>query len=250
MTAVKAPVTQAGIIFVANGAGDFQAASQNIRKVIHEDLIPMQVVTVPWSHGYGRILADQVGYQHIRTEGAMLAGVVQQFRAENPGVAVYLMGHSAGAAVIVAALENLPPEAVERSFLLAPSLSADYDIRPALKAVQQGLHVFYSHRDTAYLGVWTGILGNSDRHWGPSSGHIGFQVSSGTAEDAVLWPKFYQRGWEPSDRATGNDGKHYGDYQPNFVRSQIVPFLGARSAGSRPLAVGERLNCLYICTFI
>src|SRR5205085_1715720 len=132
---------------------------------------------------------------------------------DHAGVPIYLIAHSAGSAVLIAALENLPPNTVDRAFLLAPSLSATYDIRPALRTVRNGLHVFYSRRDTAYLGVWTGILGNSDRRWGPSSGRIGFQVLPACPQDAYLYGKLFQRPWQPADRAAGNDGKHYGDYQ-------------------------------------
>ncbi len=182
-------------------------------------------MTVEWSHGFGRIIADQVGYAHARLQGEKLAQIVCQYKAEHPGVPVYLLAHSAGSAVLITALENLPPNSIERAFLLAPSLSAAYDVRPALHAVRCGLHVFYSRRDTAYLGIWTGVLGNSDRRWGPSSGRIGFQCIATGPEDSQLYGKLHQRPWEPGDRAAGNDGKHYGDYQPDFVRSHIVPLL-------------------------
>jgi pimeloyl-ACP methyl ester carboxylesterase len=222
---VNAPVTKAGVLFVADGAGDFRACSQKVRQAAEVERFPLQVVTVPWSHGYGRILADQTNYSFGRAQGEQLAQVISRFEHEHPGVPVYLMGHSAGTAVIMAALENLPPDAVNRAFLLAPSLSATYDVRPALRAVREGLHVYYSHKDTLYLGVWTGILGNSDRRWGASSGRIGFQPPPSSLNDSYLYGKLIQRAWHPSDQALGNDGKHYGDYQPEFVRAHILPFI-------------------------
>src|SRR5438477_5402060 len=54
LIAIKEPVTEAGVVFAVDGAGDFQASSQHIRKVIEHDHLPLQVVTVKWSHGYGR----------------------------------------------------------------------------------------------------------------------------------------------------------------------------------------------------
>ncbi len=89
------------------------------------------------------------------------------------------------------------------------------------------MQVYYSKRDIAYLGIWTGILGNSDRRWGPSSGRVGFQTTVGGPEDQYLYNKLCQRPWHPADRLTGNDGKHYGDYQPDFVRQQVAPFLSS-----------------------
>jgi hypothetical protein len=225
LVAIKAPITEAGVVFAVDGAGNFQACSQHIREAIDRGHLPIQVVTVEWSHGFGRIIADQIGYAYARLQGYKLAQVMHQFRLDHPGVPMYLLGHSAGSAVVIAALENLPPDTVQRAFLLAPSLSAAYDVRPALGAVRCGLHVYYSQRDTIYLGIWTGIMGNSDRHWGPSSGRIGFQIPSLCPEDAYLYNKLIQRPWNPADRASGNDGKHYGDYQLDFVRLHVLPLL-------------------------
>jgi hypothetical protein len=222
---LKAPITEAGVLFAVDGAGNFQASSQHVRQAIAEAHLPIQVVTVEWSHGFGRIIADQIGYAHARARGYDLAQALSQFRLDHPAVPIYLLAHSAGSAVAVAALESLPPGTVDSAFLLAPSLSAAYDIRPALTAVRHGLYVYYSQRDTLYLGVWTGILGNSDRHWGPSSGRVGFQVHPTLPEEAYLYNKLIQRPWQPADRATGNDGKHYGDYQPDFVRLHVLPLL-------------------------
>jgi hypothetical protein len=221
--AVKAPVAKAGVVFVVDGAGDFRACSKNLGQVC--ETTPLQVVTVPWSHGYGRIIADGIDHAYAVAKGERLAQVIGKYKHEYPDSPIYLVAHSAGSAVVITTLEKLPPETVHRAFLLSPSLSASYDVRPALKAVRYGLHVFYSEHDTAYLGVWTGILGNSDRRWGPSSGRIGFQIPAVGPEDAHLYAKFFQRPWQPNDRINGNDGKHYGDYQPDFVRAHILPLL-------------------------
>jgi pimeloyl-ACP methyl ester carboxylesterase len=225
LVAVKTPITEAGLVFVVDGAGNYHGCSKHLRKLVAQDHLPLQLVTVDWSHGFGRSLADQIGYAHARAQGFKLAQAVYQVRVEHPGVPLHLVGHSAGAAVVIAALETLPPCTVDRAVLLAPSMSATYDIRPALAGVRHGLHVYYSRRDIIYLGVWTGILGNSDRRWGPSSGRIGFQVHAGSPEDAALYSRLFQRAWQPADRAVGNDGKHYGAYQPDFVRAHIVPLL-------------------------
>lgn len=225
LAVTKAPVAGAGVVFVADGAGNFQAASENIRELIVKEGVPVEVVTFNWSHGNGRILADQVDYAHARAEGCKLARLVEEFCQLHPGTPVHLLGHSAGAAVVLAALENLPPHSVSRAFLLAPSLSAHYDPRPALQAVQSGLHVYYSQHDYLYLGLAIAFLGNADRRWGASAGRFGFHLLPCGPEDAPLLAKFHQRPWQPADIPTGNHGGHYGDYQPGFVRAQIVPLL-------------------------
>jgi hypothetical protein len=232
LAALTTPVAKSGVVFVVDGAGDFRACSSQLTEVCAQ--APVQVIPIPWSHGYGRIVADQICYAHARNVGHELAYLIQNYKQRYPEMPIYLVAHSAGSAVAVSALESLPPQTVERALFLAPALSATYDVRPALKAVKYGLHVFYSQNDTAYLGIWTGVLGNSDRHWGPSSGRFGFQVPAIGPDDAPLYAKLFQRPWQPADLATGNDGRHYGDYQPGFVRQHVLPLLMTEGSAGRP----------------
>ena len=110
---------------------------------------------------------------------------------------------------------------VEGAILLSPSLSCDYDVRPALRSLKRSLHVFYSPDDYFYLGMVTGILGNADRRWCENAGRAGFRVQPDPAEPELL-NKLVQRPWQPADRELGNDGGHYGNYQPDFLRARVI----------------------------
>src|SRR5262249_30928732 len=140
-----------GVIFVADGAGNYQMASTTLRAVAAEQVLPLEVRTFEWSHGYSRSLADHVDYGHARAEGDRLAAEILALRCDCPAAEIYIVGHSAGAGVILAAAEALPPGSVDRIVLLSPSLSVDYDLRPALRCVRETLDVFYSTRDWIYL---------------------------------------------------------------------------------------------------
>lgn len=222
---VNAPVAKAGVVFVADGAGNFQNASFHVRKVVEASKEPLDVVTFEWSHGHYRVVADQVDYAHARAEGYRLASTILRFRQDHPDVPVYLLGHSAGAMVVIVALELLPENSVERVVLFSAAVSATFDILPALRAVKCGLHNFYSRADNGYLGVAVGILGTSDRQWGPSSGRYGFRTSPRSPENAHLLDKLHQRPWKPFDCRLGNFGGHYGNYQPDFVRKHVLPLF-------------------------
>ena len=212
------------VVFVADGAGNFQAASDALRKAVALDHAHIEVVTFPWSHGYCRILSDQLGFRHAQAQGKRLALEVEAFARQHPHVPIYLVGHSAGATVVLSALENLPPGLVERAMLLSPSISSRYDVRPALNAVSHGLHVYYSEHDFYYLGLATHLIGTADRHFFQSaSGRVGFQVD----DDMVVGLKLHQRPWQPGDQATGNLGGHFGNYQPQFVRKAVLPLIVA-----------------------
>ncbi len=214
----------AGIVFAADGAGNFQCASAMLRTIVAEDGLPLEVRTFVWSHGYLRMLSDQMGFRHMQEQGRALAAAVRAYHAEHPGTTIFLFGHSAGCTVIATALEALPPGLVERAVLLSPSLSAHYNLRPALANVRQGMHVFYSRRDWYYLGVYTTLVGTADRTHGDCGGRVGFDLESG-AIDADVRAKLHQRPWQPADRALGNNGGHYGHYQPAFLRAWVLPLL-------------------------
>jgi len=206
------------LILVADGAGDFRAASSSMRKVLDKDGLPGSVQTVIWSHGYMRILKDQLDYDYARAEGYKLAGTILGLRQTHPEVKIYVVGHSAGAVVALAAAEALPSCTIDSMALLAPSVSTFYDVRPALGAIRHHLDVYYSAHDILYLGLATGILGTSDRLHAPASGRVGFLVHDEQC-------KLRQHEWQHSDWPTGNWGGHYGDYQPGFLRERVIPLL-------------------------
>ncbi len=181
-----------GVVFTADGAGDFGGTSAAFREAVREQGLPLTVETVEWSHGYMRIVSDQIDCQHAGEEGRQLAGRVASCRSAFPNRQVYLVGHSAGTAVVLAATEALPPGSVDRIVLLAPSVSADYDLRPALRCARDGVDVFSSRRDWWYLGLGVSLVGSADRYWRGAAGRSGFQPRVETPEDAALYARLRQ----------------------------------------------------------
>lgn len=214
-----------GVIFVADGAGDFRAASNSLRNVVHEEAVPIRVDPFVWSHGFCRIFKDELHYAYARAQGERLAAEIIAFHQAHPLEKVYLVGHSAGAIVALAAAESLPPCSLESIAVLAPSLSANYDLRPALRSVRGHVDVYYSCKDWLYLGVGTQILGTPDRGPVPCSGRTGFRVMPTCPKDQWLLHKLRQHAWEPHDRSAGNHGGHYGAYHEKYLRARVLPLL-------------------------
>jgi hypothetical protein len=211
-------------VFVANGAGDFQMTSKALHDVLAKDGYPIEVITFNWSHGKRRVLADQTDYRHARCAGMQLAVAVKEYHEAHPDRPIYLVGHSAGAVIVLSALEHVPPDIVERGVLMAQSVSAHYDLRPALRSVKEGIHVFYSERDNFYLGFVMRFLWTSERLDTMAAGRVGF-CPTVDPEDADQFKKLIQHPWQPSDRQLGNNGGHFGTYQPDFLRVSIFPLL-------------------------
>jgi pimeloyl-ACP methyl ester carboxylesterase len=220
------PAEQAqDVIFVADGAGNYQMASKMLRTAVFEAGAPLLVETFVWSHGYKKVIFDQMDISHARHQGQLLAHVVLGYRQTHTKARIHLVGHSAGAMVVLSACEHLPPGALDRVVLLSPSVSSDYDIRPVLRAVRGSLEVHYSGRDWVYLGLCTNIVGCADRAFCGASGRNGFNLLIESPEDAELLERLQQHPWQPSDRDFGNDGGHYGAYQPKYLKARVLPVL-------------------------
>jgi pimeloyl-ACP methyl ester carboxylesterase len=222
----SAPVAAArNVCFVADGAGNYQMASKSLRTTASQSGAALEVETFVWSHGYKRIITDQVDMPYARQKGKILAETVLAFKVDNPGAKIQLVGHSAGSLVVLSAAELLPPDCVDHIILLSPSVSTEYDIRPALRCARCSVEVHFSQRDWVFLGIWTGLLGCADRRHCVASGRVGFRAQLDAPADAPLRPKLVQHAWNPSFVALGNYGGHYGGYQPDYLRERVLPVL-------------------------
>ncbi|MBY0525991.1 MAG: lysophospholipase [Gemmataceae bacterium] len=228
VTVQSPPGPSRGTIYAVNGAGSFQGSSAALCKVVGEERLPYTVEVVPWSHGAGRFLADQMDYDHARAEGRQLAEKIAAYKQRNPCGQVFIVAHSAGSAVALSAAESLPPGSIDRIVLLAAAVSADYDLRPALRCCRCGIDNFYSDRDRYYLGIGAGIVGTTDREWTAPAGRVGFRPVIATADDECLYRKLHQHPWDSSQSWTGHTGGHTGSYRPEFMRAYVLPLFGPR----------------------
>jgi pimeloyl-ACP methyl ester carboxylesterase len=214
-----------GVVYVADGAGDFRATSAALRQIIAESGSPLEVETVTWSHGYGQVIPDQVDELYARSQGHRLAAKIAARRRTNPDEEIYLVAHCAGSAVILAAAESMPAGSVDRIILLAPSVPSNYDLRLALHCARDGIDVFYSGKDRWCLGMFLRLEILVGTRYSPVAGRFGFQPVIETVEDAACYDRLHQHPWQPGQARTGNTGGHYGSYQPGFLRVYVLPLL-------------------------
>jgi alpha-beta hydrolase superfamily lysophospholipase len=219
------PVQPTHVVFVADGAGDYRAASTSLRETAAADGWPLDVRTYVWSHGFLRNLADHTDYSWARDRGRELAGVVMAQKQARPNEPVSLVGHSAGSYVVLEAAAHLPPDTLERVVLLAPSVSSKYNVKPALVAARNGIDVFYSRNDRFWLGAFMTVAGTSDTpNDSRSAGRFGFEPQP-PPEELPLYAKLRQYEWNPTLDQVGHDGGHYGAYQPGHLRRFVLPLF-------------------------
>jgi pimeloyl-ACP methyl ester carboxylesterase len=185
-----------------------------------------EVRVFEWTHGKGRPFRDLRDREHLLTQAARLAEEVRAVLAREPVRPVYLVGHSAGAALVLAAAERLPAGSVERVVLLSAAVSPDYDLRPALRAARREVVSFHSTLDRVFLDWGTRLFGTADRVYGPSAGLDGFRVPAGLGEpDRALYARLVQVPWRPQRLLGLHGGLHHSTTSPGFLAVQLGPWL-------------------------
>lgn len=235
-TAVGTPPSAAlrsGIIYVANGAGDFRCATPPIQRAVMEEGLPLRVETVCWSHGHYRVIADQNDRAHVLAHGRCLAAQLVELRRIHPEEAIFLIGHCAGCSVMIAAAESVPPGTVDRLVCLAPSVPSDHDLRAALRGCRDGMEVFYSKGDWWFLGPCLHCTSLLCGKYYRAAGRCGFEPVITCSDDAWLYGKLRQYPWQSSLQCTGHDGGHFGPYQQGYLRTMVCPLL-IESLGHAP----------------
>ncbi|CAA9432113.1 MAG: hypothetical protein AVDCRST_MAG64-3574, partial [uncultured Phycisphaerae bacterium] len=177
-----------------------------------------------------------------RAESRRLAREIADLRRQPPGRRIAVVAHSGGAGVAVWALEALPgDERVDALVLIAPALSPQYDLTPALRRVQGRATVFTSRGDGLVLGLGTILFGTIGGSHEGAAALSGFRpppdAERGSYRKLVHEP--YRSSW----LAYGNDGGHYGSLSTSFVAHVLAPLLHAPAGGVELVArVGVRLE--------
>jgi len=222
------PCAARGIVIVVDGAGGYQHAPRAVTEATDELRLPLHVRSFDWTHGWGLGLADVTDLAHARCQGRLLAEEVCRYRTAYPSVPIYLVGFSAGAAVALTAAEHLPPDTLERIVLLAPAVSASYDLRGALASARRGIDVFTSERDRLWLGLGTAVVGTADGRREPAAGRVGFCPPVLAPNEAWLAGRLRQHSWDACAAWTGNEGEHAGSLTPTFLKAYVLPLLTPR----------------------
>jgi len=215
-----------GMTFVADGSGDLRQVSDALANVAKEDGAPMSVQRVQWSHGKGAVFPDLYDNDHHQAQGQSLANQVIAYRKTHPYDRICLIGYSSGASVALAAAERMPPKTIDRLILLAPTVAAEHDLRPALRSSREGIDAFHSEWDAICLVLFA--MGTGDGVGQSVAGRNGFTPAGNSAEDQQLYKGLRQHFWQGAERWSGHDGSHFGCFKERFLRDQVLPLTLGR----------------------
>lgn len=225
------------VVFVVDGSGNSTLPSDNLKEIIRQRKLPILIERIQWCR-FNETRKDHNDHEAQLAAGRALACRVLAIRKDAPGAFLYFVGYSSGTRVILAAADALPPGSVDRIFLLAPSVSTFYDLRPALRASRGGIDSYFSRQD-GVLEQTEEWLGTSDGVRTATAGRVGFYVpcpppGAGKAKvdhpDLALYKNLRQHQWFEED--PGN-GTHYMWVRERFLGNAIVPQFFLIQAAAR-----------------
>ncbi len=190
-----------------------------------------------WQTGMGAVVDHMSGQNYKRRIAKGLAKQVADHRMRYPDDPIYLAGLSAGSAVVLYALEELPQNvAVDQVLLLSSSVSADYDLSEALQHVRGKLYAFTSQKD-AVLNQLVSTVGTADGKSAGTdiSGLRGFRAPSGTGASVqeLYRSKVRNIAWRQEFAQYGHRGGHTHVTASAFVARYVAPLLVAAPGGAR-----------------
>lgn len=183
--------------------------------------MPAIVESFSWSTFLGPG-PDHLLVARSKSVGASLARKIEEVRKSSPNRPIYVMGLSAGTAVVLSAIEQLEGGCtVDAVALLSPSVSARRDLTSAMRNIRYGLYATCSRKD-AILGS---MVVNADGESGQPAGLNGFVLARQGRRAEAAYRRVYNIPWRTAYVEHDWDGGHVSVTSPRFISNVIVPRL-------------------------
>jgi len=190
---------QFGRTYYIDGAGNWGYGVAEVQQGLRRAGYKGNIINFRWSPTFNPALDQTIGRPAARLRGADLGKEITEYLKKYPDNQVSIICLSAGTGVGVWACENTkPPAKVHSLVMLGSSLSANYDMRKALKHISAGVYVYHSQSDMILQGP-VRTLGTIDGKMGvDAAGLGGLHPPSGKSDKItnVRWSSKYERyGW-------------------------------------------------------
>jgi pimeloyl-ACP methyl ester carboxylesterase len=234
---------QHGYVYYCDGAGGggLMNWSGGLRQGLKDGGYPGAGEIYHWNTGLGVVADQDSSVEYKRDKAQDMARKAAAFSKEHSGAPVTFIGLSAGTAVVVFALEELPGGVrVADAVLCGASISSTYDLTRALRNLDGKMYVYTSERD-GVLGFLVPMAGTADREGGdvPSAGLRGFRFPiRGSTDTRQLYAKVVTIPWRPEFAKLGYVGGHTDVLSAPFVAAYITPHL-IKEAGLAPAALAS-----------
>ena len=206
------------VIFL-DGAG-WYASSGGVESGLRQAGYTGRFETFSWSAFLGPA-HDHFVNANSRGVGRRLARRIEAQRKLDPESSIHLMGLSAGTAVVLRALEELPKNVqVDSVVLFSASVSSQHNLTRAMAHVKGRLYATASTHDA----ILAGLPANADGHGGAPAGRVGFRLpTAASAQTVEAYNRVVVLPWQPSYLGFGWTGSHTSVTDGRFVGTVIAP---------------------------
>jgi pimeloyl-ACP methyl ester carboxylesterase len=212
------------LVYLVGGIGRMILLTPSARFALPRAGVDYELRGYHWQHEKGGQLRDLQDEPYLLQKSAELAAEIRELWRCEPTRRVYLIGHSAGCAVVVHAAELLPPQSMERIILLSPALSPTYDLTKALQATRREIVVFTSRFDPALH--FTRLFGTADRVYCVSAGVHGFvQPAHLDDESKRCYERLVQIPWTCQRLLELQGPWHNSSTLPLYLGLEVAPWL-------------------------
>lgn len=212
-------VTSPGLILVLPGIDGWSLFNRGIAPGLRAGGVAGEIRFYDWTRGFPHMLGNLRDRRLHDEQAALLAEQILRYRRRHPDAPLWLIGHSGGAALLLLTLARLRGSTtVTGAVLLAPAISAEYDVEAPLATTERGIWNFRSWGDLT-LGA-TLLLGNVDGPRSFAAGLRGFMI-----QDPRPGPQLHDVPWTPAMLRQGHLGGHFGCVNRFFIRRHVAPLL-------------------------
>lgn len=216
-------MSSSGLTLVLPGIDGWSLFNRGIAPGLRAGGVTGDIEFYDWTRGFLNILGNLRDRQLHSEQAALIAERILRYRRSHPHAPLWLIGHSGGAAMSLLVLHRLNSlTTVTGAVLLAPAVSAEFDVETPLATTRRGIWNFRSWADLP-LGA-TLLLGNIDGPRSLSAGLRGF-VRRNTQHAA---PQLHDVPWTPAMLQDAHFGGHFGCVTYRFIRRQVAPLLTDR----------------------
>lgn len=207
------------LVIFLDGAG-WYASSGGVESGLRQAGYTGRFETFLWSSFLGPA-HDHFVKANSRATGRRLARRIEAQRKVDPDSSIHLMGLSAGTAVILRALNELPKGvSVDSVVLFSSSASSQRNLTQAMGHVKGRLYATASTHDV----ILAGIPANADRRGGSPAGLVGFRLpTAASAQTIEAYDRVVILPWQPSYLGFGWTGSHTSVTDRRFVGTVIAP---------------------------
>jgi predicted esterase len=207
------------VTFYCDGAGWYSSAG-SVKAGLRGAGYEGRFQTFSWSAFLGPA-HDHFVNARSRLVARRLSRKIEDARAQDANSPIYVIGLSAGTAVVLSAIEQLREGVqVDHVILFSPSVAAKHDLTKALKHIRGRLYATTSPND----GILAALVINADGLGGSPAGRVGFRLpTKATKATQAAYRRVINLPWHPSYVAFDCDGGHTSVTHTEYVKTVIAP---------------------------